>query len=281
MSISNISRLIIFAATVALCLCCCSGNKAERKSALAERRSPIVAYCERIDYSDTASLHDKDKMDAIMADLVKLMMRSDTTDTKKALAIFLKGLNGDGMALREAAEKADLYLNSPNSPAKNETLYLIFLRSMLDAPDLPEDVAARIEDRIRRVCLNRPGTKAKDFRFIDRDGREGSLHSIDTQQTLLVFYDPECPHCPEILERIAKNKKVNAAIEEGILMVVAVYAEGKRNVWEKTKRDLPENWTVAYDLTGVLDEELYDLPAMPYVFLLDKHKKVLIKDMPW
>ncbi|MDE6379707.1 MAG: DUF5106 domain-containing protein [Muribaculaceae bacterium] len=281
MSISYIFRLIISAAITSLCLCCCSGNKAERKSALEQRRSPIVAFCEGIDYADTASLHDKDKMDARMADLVKLMMRSDTTDTKKALAIFLMGLNGDETALRTAAEKADLYLNSPNSPAKDETLYLLFLRSMLKAHDLPEDVAARTKDRIFFASLNRPGTKANDFNFIDRDGLKNSLYSVGSEKTLLIFYDPECPHCPEILERIAKNKKVNAAIEEGSLQVVAVYAEGKRDVWDKTKRELPENWTVAYDLTGVLDEELYDLPAMPYVFLLDADKKVLIKDMPF
>ncbi|MDE5871297.1 MAG: DUF5106 domain-containing protein, partial [Muribaculaceae bacterium] len=92
---------------------------------------------------------------------------------------------------------------------------------------------------------------------------------------------PECPHCPAILQKIARDPKVNAAINANALKVLAIYAEGKRDVWEKTKSEMPSKWTVGYDLSDILDNDLYDLPAMPIVYLLDGEKRVIIKDMQW
>lgn len=41
---------------------------------------------------------------------------------------------------------------------------------------------------------------------------------------------------------------------------------------------MPANWLVGYDLTGILDAETYDLPAMPTPYLLDGDKRVILKD---
>lgn len=246
-----------------------------------EATPPIVSYCCSIDYSDTASLHTDKKMAKYMTDIVKLMMQSDSTATSNALEIFFKGLGGDGESLRSAASRADLYLNNPASPVRNETLYIRFLQSLLNASGIPEDLIDKATDQMRKANLNRKGTIATDFRYIDRDGNQGNLHSLTSQQTMLVFYDPECPHCPPILDKIAKNQDVNSSIDAGELKVLAVYAEGKRDVWEKTKAEMPSKWTVCYDLSNILDNDLYDLPAMPIVYLLDGEKRVLIKDMLW
>ncbi len=60
--------------------------------------------------------------------------------------------------------------------------------------------------------------------------------------------------------------------------MLAIYVEGQRDIWERTKRDLPANWIVGYDLTGILEAELYDLTAMPIPYLLDSTLCVLLKD---
>ena len=45
------------------------------------------------------------------------------------------------------------------------------------------------------------------------------------------------------------------------------------------RNEIPDGWINSYDkeLT-VLTEECYDLKAMPTLYLLDKDKKVLLKD---
>lgn len=167
---------------------------------------------------------------------------------------------------------------SPESPRRNEARYIAFLDSLLAVDTLPDALRVRAEYRKRVAMLNRPGSVAADFRYIDRHGKESTLHDLESPLTLLIFYDPECPHCNDLLRRYAASKTIKRAITEKKLTVIAIYAEGKREVWDKTKNDLPDNWLVGYDLTGILDEEIYDLPAMPTPYLLDMDKRVILKD---
>lgn len=173
---------------------------------------------------------------------------------------------------------AYLYWGSPESPYKDEGRYIMFLDSLLAVEDLPEELRERALHRRHNAMLNRPGSIATDFRFLERGGSESSLHKLTSPMTLLLFYDPECPHCNEILHSLSSSKAINEAIEEKELTVVAIYAEGKRDVWNRTCADLPGNWLVGYDLTGILDNDLYNLPAMPIPYLLDKDKRVILKD---
>ena len=167
---------------------------------------------------------------------------------------------------------------SPSSPYRNEERYIDFLNRFLAVDTLSEELRLRAEDRLRRASLNRRGTIANDFEFIDRNGRRGTLHGTQCHNIMLIFYDPECPHCGDILRELANAPGINGAIADGALTVLAIYTEGKRDVWDSTKAAMPANWTVGYDLTGILDRELYDIPAMPIIYLLDSTHTVLLKD---
>ena len=61
--------------------------------------------------------------------------------------------------------------------------------------------------------------------------------------------------------------------------ILAFYPDEDREVWTKHQNEIPDGWINSYDkeLT-VLTEECYDLKAMPALYLLDKDKKVLLKD---
>lgn len=178
----------------------------------------------------------------------------------------------------KAESLAYRYLGSVVSPYRNEGRYIAFLDSFLAIDSLPEALRERAGYRRRIAMLNRPGSIAADFSYLERDGSESRLHQLGSPWTLLVFYDPECQHCTEILHALAASPAINTAIAEQKLTVLAIYAEGKRNVWNASRHDMPENWLVGYDLTGILDEEIYNLPAMPTPYLLDSDKRVILKD---
>ncbi|MDE6812840.1 MAG: hypothetical protein K2J28_03270, partial [Duncaniella sp.] len=171
-----------------------------------------------------------------------------------------------------------LYLNNPASPVRDNELYIRFLRAMLSADSIGDFVRLRSEENLRIASLNREGTIANNISILDRNGVLRDLHSIKASHILLVFYDPECPHCSEILAEVAASEKINGLIQKDGLVIVAVYAEGKRSVWERSKADMPDNWIIGYDMSGVLDRDLYTLPAMPVMYLLDSDHRVLLKD---
>lgn len=259
---------------------CCTGRHTDDRTGSRPHHSPILTFVQTIDYSDTASLHKGNVMGAHMKDMAIKMKGSHPTAIAEGLEIFFNGLKDDHRSLRSATRYAELYLYNPNSPFRDEPSYLLYLEYLLKSPGIPEDLAERTKEKLRKASLNREGTVANDLHYIDSHGNEGSLLQLKADHTILIFYDPECPHCLPILRKIAANPDVNEGIRSGSVKVLAVYAEGKRDVWEKTKKDMPKQWTVAYDLTGILDMELYDLPAMPIVYYLGPDKRVVRKDVP-
>ncbi|MDE7378437.1 MAG: DUF5106 domain-containing protein [Paraprevotella sp.] len=106
---------------------------------------------------------------------------------------------------------ADLYLNNPASPVRNEGLYIEYLKILVATDGIPDFVRGRGTVRLRIASLNRPGTVAA----LTQKGRRLSLHELKSECTLLVFYDPECPHCAGILDEIAGDARVNTSIAEG------------------------------------------------------------------
>lgn len=74
------------------------------------------------------------------------------------------------------------------------------------------------------------------------------------------------------------DEDLKNAMSEEKVTVLAVYTEGDVDVWKKSLRDMPEGWIVVHDNTVVKEKALYDLKAMPSIYLLDGHKKVILKD---
>ena len=105
-----------------------------------------------------------------------------------------------------------------------------------------------------------------------------SLHGTPAPRRLLLFYDPACSHCAEILDALQESPALTRLIAAGELAVLAAYTEGDRRLWDETKAALPQEWTVGIDNSRIVERELYSLPARRDIYLLDKDKRVLLKD---
>ena len=101
---------------------------------------------------------------------------------------------------------------------------------------------------------------------------------MKNDRLLLMFYDPECESCHEVLLQMAADTALAEAVRAGKLSVLAVYTEGNKAAWRKALPDMPGGWTVGNDREAVKTGALYDLKAMPSLYLLDGSKTVLLKD---
>ena len=185
----------------------------------------------------------------------------------------------DTTAVSLLAELMEHYLYNPNSPVRNEEWYGVFLKQLLSEKKIPVSLRERGGYQLGKILKNRRGVMAADFSFdIPEVSCRNTLHGIESEWTLLVFYDPECSHCTETLRRIAGSYNLNRMISAGLMTVLAIYAEGKREVWEKSLSALPSDWIVGFDRSQIVDRELYTLDAMPTLYLLDCNKNVVLKD---
>ncbi len=245
-----------------------------------EERAAYVAehFWDAMDFADTLRGRNRGFMEQNFANFLTLFPHVPETARAAAVSKLMRRAEADTAAYRLLAEIAEKYLYDPNSPMRNEEFFIPFLQELGRTSLLDEFEKTRPAFLLRAVMKNRPGMRAADFTYIVRDGRRCSLYGTQAPLVLLIFYDPDCENCKEVTAALSGNGFLNRLIADGQLTVLAVYADGDRAAWERTKADMPADWTVAFDTGRIGTEELYVLPATPVIYLLDGNKRVLLKD---
>jgi len=183
--------------------------------------------------------------------------------------------------LPEMAALTTRYLYDPNSPVRSEDLYLPFVKSLAECPLIDQDFRARYAWDARNCALNQTGTVATDFTFIDTAGKRRTLHSIKAELLLLIFGNPDCQACREITETLESVPELSSLIDAGHLKVVDIYIDEDIELWKSKSSSYPKSWINGYDPGFVIrSDKLYNVRAVPSVYLLDAEKRVLLKDCP-
>ena len=174
---------------------------------------------------------------------------------------------------------ADRVLGDPNSPLRNDEFYIPVLRAQLSSPWYDEYERLAPEYRLSLASQNRIGEQANDFRYTLASGATGTLYGLRAEYVLLFINNPGCPMCREIREAISASPMLTELIEHGRLRVLALYPDENLDEWRAYREQIPASWINAYDDGCVLREKgLYDLSAIPSLYLLDAQKRVLVKD---
>ena len=242
----------------------------------------LTHYWERFDFADTTLVNNRDVTEQGFVNFIALLADGTTPEelTRESLKNWCAEFTAEAHARRVLTKTVDDYLFNPNSPFYNEALYGVYLETMLGV--LPPDDAQRstCDFRLKLLRRNNPGDRATDFAYYLPDGTRRSLAAtrVKNNRLLLMFYDPECESCHEVLLRMAADKTLAEAVAAGRITVLAVYTEGNEAAWRKALPDMPEGWTVGTDREAVKNGALYDLKAMPTLYLLDGEKKVVLKD---
>lgn len=176
---------------------------------------------------------------------------------------------------------ADKYFYDPNSPMRNEEYYLPFVSKYATYEGLTKEERGKFERDARLCALNRIGTKATDFRFADRAGVIRNLYDIDAPFTLLFFSNPGCNACMEIITVLKEEPAISSLIDQGTLKVLNIYIDEDIQAWRSYMPIYPKQWYNGFDPDFVLrSNEMYNIRAIPSLYLLDKEKNVLLKDVP-
>ena len=171
------------------------------------------------------------------------------------------------------------YFYDPNSPVRSEELYLPFVKGLAGCPLITSLDRERYAREARLCALNRPGTRAADFTFVDTAGRRRTLYGIQAHLTLLVFGNPDCHACKELQEALEGSEELSGAIDSGELKVVDIYIDEDVEAWKEHIPEYPTSWINGYDPGFVIRTDLlYNVRALPSLYLLSADKTVLLKD---
>ncbi len=211
----------------------------------------------------------------------KFMLDSKTISTKNAVEAMDSMLRkvDDSVAFRYVSAVMETALGRPESEYRNDDLYIHLQEARLNTSFYISQERDAIEANLRLTQQNRPGAEANNFSYSLASGEIKTMHDIDADYTLLFFYNPECPACKQMKAALYTDPIVNGRIMEGRLAVLAIYTDSDTVLWRKHLGEMPGNWIMGRDHEERLwKERVYDLRAIPSVYLLDRMKRVILKD---
>lgn len=279
-----------------------------------DRAEYIIAhFWNAMEFSDTLRSRDRKFMEQNMVNWLALFPHAREKSLARLVDGFLMRAGADSVAFRLVIDIAEEYLYTPYSPIHNEGHFILFFERLLKGHWLNKAERLRPEHILATAKKNRPGTKAADFRYVVRllpavpgvvsevsagaavtttsasskglevrhqrkENAVRRLHKTKSENLLLVFYSPDCHYCKVVTSRLVHSAVIQELTGTGKLSVLAVCAGGNRELWDSTKDAMPESWTVGFETGKVMERELYALPSMPVIYLLDRKKKVLLKE---
>lgn len=245
-------------------------------------RYVLTHYWDAMNWRDTALVNNEEFMEQSMVDYFAILAKADSLVGSDGVNRMIASASVNPSALVKVVEISSRYLYEPESPMYDAEGYAMLLDQLILDPTNAGVPLETLEARHAQIMKNRVGRKAADFAFVDRKGRRMTLCEAvaGTEETIVMFYDPDCNVCEATERYLASSEKLNRLIGEGRLRIVAIDPfDTDTERWKAHADSLPRNWTVGRSPDGRIDsEEIYVIRATPAIYLLDSAMTVRIKD---
>ena len=233
-------------------------------------------YWDNIDLNELILIGNEDISEQVFGNFIGIM--PDVTNQQEALDAFARHITLNDATHICFMTIARKYLANPQSHTYNENLYIKILESVIAIETLSPAYRDKYNYILAQQLKNRIGSVATNFDYRLRNGKSGCLHDIESPYTLVFFSDPSCSTCTIAKENLYNSPTVSAKCAEGYLTILSVCIEGKTDKWIETPA--PNGWIDACDYDCIIyDEELYDIPQLPTLYLLDNEHRVVLRDV--
>lgn len=144
--------------------------------------------------------------------------------------------------------------------------------------------------RAYSLMANLIGQPAANLEMVDTAGKSMPLYNLQSEYTVICFWDPTCSHCKEVVPKVdsmykAKWKNLGVA-------VYGVKVDGNREDWVKFINEnglsgwlhvhqLPQQQSLENAAGKPGYKQLYDVYQTPVLYLLDKDKRIIAKKLTY
>lgn len=231
------------------------------------------------DFRNTALLEDASLSEQKFVDFIDYLAVLEKTEATHAIHAMLDSASVEPASFQYFANLYRHYLHDPNSPFRSDARYEAVLDYMRGAENLSDTEREGYQKQYEKLQKNKPGELSGDFAFVNSFGAAQSFHGVRSPYKLLVFYDPDCETCASVIGEIKESDVLNRMQNDKKLHIVAIMPWNDSALWREHQSQIPKKWTNGFDRgTDILEDDIYDIPAFPTLYLVDKTNKVLIKD---
>ena len=242
----------------------------------------VEHYWDHFDFRDTAYIHLPDITEQASVDYMDLLQRVPQDEALNSLGILMGKASVEPKMSKYFWELLSRYWHDPNSPMKNEEMFILLCKGVEQTSQMDGYLREKAAYQRRLAEKNRPGMVAADFVYTLASGKQARMSALKAEYTLLFFYDPDCEACTEIKGMMRQSARLKEMVAAGQVKVLTVYPDEDIALWRNKLDEMDAAWVNAYDQGQVLTlQQRYDLSSLPSFYLLDKDKKVVLKDADW
>ena len=242
----------------------------------------VEHYWDHFDFRDTAYIRLPEITEQAAVNYMDLMGLVSVEVAQTSLKTLVEKAAEEPLMMDYMWKTFFRYWHEPNSPLKNEEMFILFCKGVEKTQQVEGYLRERAAYLRQMAEKNRPGMQASDFVYTLASGKQGSLHALKAEYTLVFFYDPDCHTCSEIKQAMKRSLRLKDMVIKGQMKVLTVYPDEDVALWRERLPEMEKEWVNAYDKNQVITHDLlYDLSSIPSFYLLDKDKKVLLKDADW
>lgn len=240
----------------------------------------VCHYWDNFNFSDTAYIHLPDITEQAFVNYLEVMHHADKQKVYSSITAMMdRAVREDttGKMYSYFLRLYKDYLYDPNSPMRDDEYYIPVVRYIQEDTISNTAVKEQAKFDLKMMLKNRKGDIARNIEYTLSDGTKADLYSLTKKYTILYFYNPDCYACKEITTYMEASPLVNRLLTSGMLDILALYTDEDLALWRKYISQIPPAWKNARE-KKVRKEQLYDLRAIPSLYLLDTRKRVLLKD---
>ncbi|MBP1593363.1 MAG: hypothetical protein H6Q12_381 [Bacteroidetes bacterium] len=235
-------------------------------------------YWDGFSFSDTVSA-ETPTVENHFVEYLNILAQVPPNISKDAISRLMKNCDQNAKVSMRFFSLSEKYLYDPNSSLRNEPLYIEVLKCVLTNKKLPDIYKIRPSHQYKLACRNTPGSKAASFEFRTAAGKKGLLYKIKSPYLLIYFNNPGCGDCKRVCGLLKRSTVINSSINSGKLKILSVFPDEDLTEWKKENSSIPSSWINAFNPDAtVKNNNIYDLKAIPSLYLLDQYKNVILKD---
>ncbi len=245
-----------------------------------EHRAYMVEhYWDKFDFSDTLFIAEVDTSHMATAFAIYATGYVPDSLAHSAMSCLMQKASASRKMFDYFMTLSEMVLHDPNSPLRDDERYIPVLETAIASPLYDEYERMPYEYDLKIAMQNRVGHKANDFVYTLSSERSARMYNVKAEYLLIFISNPGCPMCRDIREQLMASPLLNELSERGKFKVLVIYPDKDLEAWREHLGDYPSSWINAYDKGGVITEQnLYDLKAIPALYLLNKDKIVMAKD---
>ena len=243
-------------------------------------------FWDQFPFADTALIGLPDITEQGFVDYIQILNEIPHVDAEKSLVFMLDKAKETPAMYVHFASLYTKYLYEPNSPFRNEELYIPVVNNLLKSGLLSETDQSVYGFHQEMIMKNRVRTTATDFVYTLANGDKKKMHALQSSYLILFFTNPDCPACAALTQELSNSKalwsmfSMNNPPINSMLTVLSIYPDSNIDQWRKALPNLPQkHWVNAYDDgTVITNKRLYDIKAIQTLYLLNKNKEIILKD---